>query len=276
MKNFSRAIVAFSFFLAHSLAVSAESFSAPESAVEYGGHFYQLYLLHMDWEEAEAFLERHGGHLATITSQEENDFLYEYLSSFGYTSAFFGATDQEQEGIWEWVTGEPFSYSNWHANEPNNQDGTEHYAMFYSTYLDGTWNDGQVNVPPVSIPFLCEWDTGGEESDPVLTAWDIMDDEPDSSTVAKTESVADTAAAFDDRADDSYDIPDDSKDVNYYSLLHIDTLYLDFNLFSLEVLGIFGAVFCFLAALISKIKKKGAAKRKAKAAQTTSRRRRRR
>lgn len=269
MEFFSCAILAFSFFLAHSCAVSAESFSAPESAVRYDGHLYQLYYLNMDWERAETFFERNGGHLATITSQEENDFLYNYLVSLGSTSAFFGATDQEQEGSWKWVTGEEFSYSNWHNNEPNNQDGTEHYAMFYSTYLDGTWNDGQTDLSSGAIPFLCEWDTLGEESGPVLTAWDIIDDEPDSKTVVKTDSVTDTA-------DTPADISDDSAEVTHYSLLHIDTLYLDFSLFSLEVLGIFGAVFCFLGALISKIRKKGAAKRKAKAAQTTSRRRRRR
>lgn len=136
----------------------------PADAVQYNGHSYYLYELDniTSGEAAEKYCESLGGYLATVTSAEENQFLYDYISGLGYKNAHFGLTDSEQEGIWKWVTGEKVGYTNFHPGEPNGENEDEDYAMFYFKYEDGTWNDGDFNGRTVEAgnTFLCEWGCG--------------------------------------------------------------------------------------------------------------------
>ncbi len=126
---------------------------------EYQSHRYEFFNNCDSWEEAKAYCESLGGHLATISSQEENDYIYYLLTDAGYSSAYFGLTDSEEEGAWEWVNGEPVTYTNWHSSEPSNDNSNEDYAMFYWKYNDGTWNDGDFSGSTVGDKvFICEWD----------------------------------------------------------------------------------------------------------------------
>ncbi len=121
---------------------------------EFNGHTYCVFDLSSGWKEAKEYCESLGGHLATITTKEENDFIYQFMKQSGHSDAFFGFTDEAEEGTWQWVTGEPVAFTNWKQGEPNDDAGTEDYAMFYHNYAD-QWNDwkfGEVTV------FICEWD----------------------------------------------------------------------------------------------------------------------
>lgn len=71
------------------------------------------------------------GYLATITSEEENEFLFSYMTQEGYKSAYFGLSDAVSERNWVWNNGEEVSYINWNRNEPNAKNANEDYAMFY-------------------------------------------------------------------------------------------------------------------------------------------------
>jgi hypothetical protein len=87
-----------------------------------------------------------GGHLVTITSSGEQNFLYNL-----WPSGWIGLTDEVNEGTWRWVTGETYSYSNWNNGEPNNA-GDEDYVQFVS---NGRWND----LPnAVSLPYVLEFE----------------------------------------------------------------------------------------------------------------------
>jgi hypothetical protein len=89
------------------------------------GHWYAYLPVVLTWDQARAAATHfeHGGvagHLATITSQEENDFVFESLllpySWWGRTGLYWlGAHD---DSLWTWVTGEPFVYTNWGYGEP--------------------------------------------------------------------------------------------------------------------------------------------------------------
>lgn len=133
-------------------------------------HYYELHTFtddwRLDWNEAKAFAEtltRTGysnGYLATITTQQEDNYLWDVIGAQG---AFLGAHDvsiQNSNGQWEhqnwqWVSGESFSYTNWHDGEPNHwQDGSdatpnpEDYLMYWwsaSAVNGGRWNDTNVN-----------------------------------------------------------------------------------------------------------------------------------
>src|SRR5262249_15993631 len=76
-----------------------------------------------------------------------------------YSHAYWlGATDEAEEGVWRWVTGEPFDYNRWHGGEPNNS-GPENYAIGDGGFYAQEWNDVRGD-PSFTIPYyLPEIDT---------------------------------------------------------------------------------------------------------------------
>ena len=140
--------------------------AAEETQVEgYTGHLYEFYTLPesewesgpITWQQAERRCEWKGGHLAVIESSTENFLLYSAMKAKGYENAYFGFSDESSEGNWKWVDGTSTSYTNWHSGEPSNQDGIEHYAMFYEKFQDGTWNDAD-GIIDAGCAYICEWD----------------------------------------------------------------------------------------------------------------------
>lgn len=87
----------------------------PSNALSWNGHYYACFNNCLSWEEAESYCESRGGHLATITSSDENDAVFSYLLSFGYESGYFGYTDNIDEGSWYWINDEASGYTNWHS-----------------------------------------------------------------------------------------------------------------------------------------------------------------
>ena len=140
--------------------------AAEETQVEgYTGHLYEFYTLPesewesgpITWQQAERRCEWKGGHLAVIESSTENFLLYSAMKAKGYENAYFGFSDESSEGNWKWVDGTSTAYTNWHSGEPNNQNGNEHYAMFYEKFQDGTWNDAD-GIIDAGCAYICEWD----------------------------------------------------------------------------------------------------------------------
>lgn len=127
----------------------------PANALKWNGHSYALFDNCASWIEAEEYCESIGGHLATITSSEENAAVYNYLRSCGYKDGYFGFTDSVEEGTWIWANGEKSDYTNWNSGEPNGETSKEDYAMFYWKYQSGTWNDANFSGGEL---FICEWD----------------------------------------------------------------------------------------------------------------------
>ena len=104
-------------------------------------------------------------HLATITHDNENTFIYNLISDTMYwvdmgwvAGPFIGATDQAVEGTWAWVTGEPWAYTSWGPGEPNNVGGVpgEDYALYWG--YAKRWNDGAGTVLP-NISYIIETET---------------------------------------------------------------------------------------------------------------------
>lgn len=135
----------------------SDVFTAPDGS----RHRYRIFKGVHTWVEAKFFCELMGGHLATITSHEENEFIYWFMRGNDFLTAYFGLSDEERVGNWIWVTGEPVEYTNWNRGEPS-RGGKERYGMYLYLHEKGTWNDSHFyetyewGEPGCS--FICEWD----------------------------------------------------------------------------------------------------------------------
>jgi hypothetical protein len=115
------------------------------------GHYYELLPGPMNWTDLQAAANSRSysgmqGHLVTITSQSEQDFI---LSTFptAFTLGYRLGAIKGASG-WEWVTGETFSYTYWMSGEPNNLGGNENNIEL----KQGKWNDiAFTNSMPGSI-----------------------------------------------------------------------------------------------------------------------------
>lgn len=85
-----------------------------------------------------------GGHLATVTSRDEDRFVYQLFSAdrrfiVEHDGALFGPMfglfqpdrSHEPRGGWAWVTGEPLTYTRWSPGNPDNHQGKQDYARYY-------------------------------------------------------------------------------------------------------------------------------------------------
>ena len=81
----------------------------------------------MRWGEAKAFCEKLGGHLVTITSQEEDEFVASLFKGWCW---FWMGLEVGERGP-EWVTGEPFSYKNFVGELQEKCRGPKAFARFW-------------------------------------------------------------------------------------------------------------------------------------------------
>jgi len=110
----------------------------PSGTVKWrNGHCYEAVLVPVLWSDAKTACEARGGHLVTIGSAEENAFVFSlvsginafwYLDSFGnglgpWLGGYQEVGSQEPDGGWKWVTGDPFVYTNWEVDQPDNSGG---------------------------------------------------------------------------------------------------------------------------------------------------------
>ena len=129
------------------------------------GHSYDVTFQTTGWETAKQLAEtyRHNGyqgHLATITSPEEQQWLWNALP---YNKVWLGgyqADDTiEPDGGWAWVTGEEWDYTNWRPDEPNDAFGDEGYLVIDQLTIPGQWNDQREDGWSKFPGFLVEYET---------------------------------------------------------------------------------------------------------------------
>ena len=132
-----------------------------ENTKVFGGHRYRVIEKNLgSWDNMRDYCEMLGGHLATVNTPNEDEFIFSLVRDCGYDRAHIGLY-LEDFSEWKWVTGEPFVYSNWAIGEPNNLEKKyrskhEVYTMYYGDYFpEGGWNNGDYYE---CISFVCEWD----------------------------------------------------------------------------------------------------------------------
>ncbi len=167
------------------------------------GHWYELVDPGVGsrplWRDAKVLAEEStylgvSGHLATITSQGEQDFLWNNIYSQTLkdenSAVWFGFTDNEDFGGyesvdqpnpqvdgWVWVTGEPVVYTYWaNALLPANfgADGSDFAYMSSNNPIPGGWGDGRDYW---NVAYFVEYDT--PDSPPIpeptsLIVWSLL------------------------------------------------------------------------------------------------------
>jgi len=139
MKNFSKITLG--------LLASAFAFSANADPIVWNanGHTYEVVTNpdggSITWEDARDRAEDLGGHLVTITSWAENQFVAWLVDTYGTGDRqrywlggyqdFSISNNCEPDNCWAWVTGEQW-WDNWYYGEPNNgAGGTQHYLHYW-------------------------------------------------------------------------------------------------------------------------------------------------
>ena len=151
--------------------VEAETTDIPVATEQLGTHTYALYDISSTWNEAKEMCEDFGGHLITVTSDEEQKIVDSLIINGTKNSYWMGGF--KVNGKMQWITDEDFNYSNWSYWQPDNYTGNENALMVYrnknpNNKTDvGEWNDlcedGTCNRESFfgkeNLGFICEFET---------------------------------------------------------------------------------------------------------------------
>ena len=137
--------------------------NVPVDAGVYQGHAYKVYKGVVDWNTAKAACEKLGGHLATVGSALENAYISTLIGDERNKPGYWlgGYRDNDTSTEWKWVTGEPFTYTNWQCPEVNpGYENQELYLEMWNARLGYQWNDlGDHNYKNDWIQgYVCEWE----------------------------------------------------------------------------------------------------------------------
>ena len=106
-----------------------------------------------NWQEAKAYCESLGGHLITITSEEENDVVAELIDRIWISDeekTYYWLGGKYEDDRWQWVTGEDFSY------EPTVILRLSDNWNFLRT--SGNYQLWQADDENTKLCFICEWE----------------------------------------------------------------------------------------------------------------------
>ncbi len=133
------------------------------------GNKYERYDISVTWLEAKNFCENKGGHLVTILDANEQNLVASLLSECTKYVYYIGLSDEAEEGVWKWITGETYSYSNWDTDTPEPNGGAqENYGAIVGKEIPaskqvGEWLDtnNANDYSYYAVPycgFICEYE----------------------------------------------------------------------------------------------------------------------
>ncbi|XP_069098483.1 lectin-like [Pleurodeles waltl] len=113
----------------------------------------------MRWIDAEFYCQKlyPSAHLASIHSEDENDFLKKitFKKTNSYPLIWVGGSDCYKDRSFVWTDGSSWDYQNWRHGEPNNNGGRE-ACLNFNFATAGLWNDEYCEK---MFPFLCKYTT---------------------------------------------------------------------------------------------------------------------
>ena len=138
------------------------------------GHAYQAVATSglITWTSADRAATLAGGYLATVTSEQENKYVFDLISTDStcwrrltdmlYMGPWLGGYQPEgapePAGGWLWVTGEPFEYTAWLPVEPSGPGEDRLHYMGRTGSPEAAWNDQSNENTLNPFAYLVEYD----------------------------------------------------------------------------------------------------------------------
>jgi hypothetical protein len=174
MKRKFLLILAFSLVL---IAWGGIAWSTPVQWTD-NGHWYEAIYVESGttWDDASTAAQAAGGYLVSITSSDENNFVFSLIDDSMYwfmdpadnnegpwIGAYYaGAAGTMNSTNWAWVNGDSFTYSSWDSGEPNSSSET--VANYFSNdaysgnpIRQAYWNN--VDKSSLMQGYIIEYDT---------------------------------------------------------------------------------------------------------------------
>ncbi|XP_029587799.1 brevican core protein isoform X2 [Salmo trutta] len=108
---------------------------------KFHGNCYKHFNQRMSWEVAEQHCRMVGGHLASIMTPEEKDFINNNFKEYQWT----GLNDKTIEGDFHWSDGNPLLYENWYRGQPDSYFLSGEDCVVMVWHDSGRWSDVPCN-----------------------------------------------------------------------------------------------------------------------------------